>query len=255
MVQSKTIAKWGRLKRLSFIIDDQVEQGLLSGASLTEPDENGMHFVAPGATTQEVGELHKLVYDLDLVLTDYDWMAHALPERPIVESLDLDETKKLITGIFRGDHFIEGLLIGDLIDGLVQKLCRRAYFLTLTADDWPSHFPIKSEKSIEVGLVCRSIDGNIEGRTEGDRRRCPSKQCRGWLVGVRWQDGQLLRICTEGWHFDPVKKELQVVGGGQISARVVSPKPLGRPPLARGAWPSRSELKKFRAWSQQKSKS
>ena len=253
MVQSQTIAKWGRLKRLSYIIDDQVKQGLLSGAFLTEPDKNGLHFVAPGATTPEVGELLQLVYDLDLVLTDYDWMAHALPERPIVGSLDLRETKKLITGIFRGDRFIEGELVGQLNDGLVQRLCRRAYFLTLTVDDWPSHFPINSEKSIDVGLVCRSIDGTIEGRTEGDRRRCPSKQCCGWLVGVRWEDGQLLRICSEGWHFDPVKKELNVVGGGQISARVVSPKPLGRPPLPRDAWPSRSELMKFRAWSQQKS--
>ena len=254
MVPNELIAKWGRLKRLTYIIDDQVKTKRISGPFLTEPDEHGVHFMSSGETTREVDELHQLVYDLELVSPEYNWMDHPIPEDKKAELLDLDETKMAITGIFRGDRFIDGLLASNINSKRVQELCRRAYFLELTRDNWPTHFPLNSDGSIQVGLVCRSIDGKIEGRTEGDRRKCPSQQCLGWLVGVRWEDGQLLRICTAGWHFDPVKRELTVVGGGPISARVVSPKPLGRKPLPRELWPTKAELRKFRSWSNDFSK-
>jgi hypothetical protein len=60
---------------------------------------------------------------------------------------------------------------------------------------------------------------------------------------------QQLHICSEGWHFDPDSLELRIVGGGEISARFVTPRPFGEPPLPKSEWPSRAELLKRKAWS------
>lgn len=242
------LQQWGRLKRLTFIIDDQVNEGCFRGPKLSDPDSNGVRYVDSGSTTLELDELHELAYELELVSPKYNWMDHEIIENPDMKSLDLDATRMAITGVFRGDRFIDGLLVSKVNDGVVQRLCRRAYFLELTDDNWPVHFPTQSDGTVLVGLTCRSIDGSIEGRTTGRRRRCPSSTCQGWLVEVRWEDGQLLQICTEGWHFNPESMELQVVGGGQISARFVSPEPLGRSPLPRNEWPSTLELKRFPGW-------
>lgn len=240
---------WGRLKRLTFIIDEQAKSNCFGGPTLSDPDERGLRYMASGSTTAELDELHRIVYELELVSPAYNWMDQPIVENPRMHSLSLDDIKLAITGVFRGDRFIDGLLVSKVNDHVVQNLCRRAYFLELTADHWPTHFSLNGDGSVPIGLVCRSIDGSMEGRTTGDRRACPSHQCQGWLVGVRWEDGQLLRICTEGWHFNPNSMELQVVGGGQISARFVSPPPLGKDPLPREQWPSKADLRKMSGWS------
>lgn len=107
---------------------------------------------------------------------------------------------------------------------------------------WPKAFPVLAENKVERGLMVRSLSGKIEGRTTGGRRPCISDGCPGWFIGVKWETGQQMHICSEGWSYEPATATIRVTGGGEISARFVSPKPLGTPPLPRPAWPARSEL-------------
>lgn len=113
---------------------------------------------------------------------------------------------------------------------------------------WPEDFPVLGESEVAEGLVVRSLSGEIEGRTTGNRQPCKTVGCPGWFIGVRWETGQLMFICSEGWTYDPVTEEVRVTGGGEISARFVAPAPLGTPPLAREEWPSREELSRFAGW-------
>lgn len=112
---------------------------------------------------------------------------------------------------------------------------------------WPKHFPFINEK-VQEGIVVKSLSADIEGRTTGSRRPCTSTDCPGWFITVRWETGQLMHICSEGWQFDPSVNEVRVTGGGEISARFVSPKPLGTPPLPKGEWPARDQLKRRAGW-------
>jgi hypothetical protein len=57
-----------------------------------------------------------------------------------------------------------------------------------------------------------------------------------------------MHICSEGWQFDSALNEVRVIGGGEISARVISPKPEGTPPLPEGEWPTRDQLKGGKGW-------
>jgi hypothetical protein len=41
---------------------------------------------------------------------------------------------------------------------------------------------------------------------------------------------------------------IQIVAGGEISARFISPKPFGTPPLPKSQWIKRSELLKRSSW-------
>ena len=108
--------------------------------------------------------------------------------------------------------------------------------------DWPSDFPVTAEGGVREGLVVWSLSGDIEGRTTGSRLPCRSHQCNGWFIGVRWETGQLLYICSKGWRYDARTHAVRVVAGGEISARFVSPPPLGEPPLPRQEWPPRTTL-------------
>lgn len=112
---------------------------------------------------------------------------------------------------------------------------------------WPKDFPVLDDGRVREGLVVLSRSGTIEGRTTGSRRPCIS-ECPGWFIGVRWETGQLMFICSEGWAYDPGSDTVQVTGGGEISARFVSPKPLGVPPLPREQWPAREALRKWMGW-------
>ena len=94
----------------------------------------------------------------------------------------------------------------------------------------------------------RSRSGSIEGRTTGSRRPCASHSCTGWFIGVRWETGQPMSICSMGWRYDPPTRSVRVTGGGEISAHVVSPKPLGVAPLPRSEWPERERLRRWKGW-------
>lgn len=114
--------------------------------------------------------------------------------------------------------------------------------------EWPAEFPVNADGTVEEGLVVLSRSGTIEGRTTGARLRCSSIGCPGWFIGVSWETGQRMRPCSEGWNFDPTTKTIRITGGGEISARVVSPRPLGTPPRPRDQWPSRASLARGKGW-------
>ena len=113
---------------------------------------------------------------------------------------------------------------------------------------WPASFPLVANDEGREGLIVRSLSGAIEGRTTGARRPCTSRKCPGWFVTVRWETGQLMHICSQGWAYDPASESIRVTGGGEISARIVAPKPLGTPPLPREDWPSREVLSRWTGW-------
>lgn len=244
-----TLQQWERLKRLTFVVDQQVDQRKIKAVGLTDPDDNDRRFITPGVATSDLDALRTLVYDMGLVARDHEHTAHELPDKSARRELDLDATKRALAAVFHADRTVDGLFISHVTTKLVQQLCRHAYGLSLFHDGWPKHFPLTESDRVRTGIVAKSIDGKIEGRTTGGRRKCPSNQCNGWLVGVHWQTGQQLHICTEGWHYDPKADELRVIGGGPISARFVSPKPLGVKPLPRREWPLRADLLRTKAWS------
>lgn len=113
---------------------------------------------------------------------------------------------------------------------------------------WPAAFPVLENEKVAEGLPVWSLSGEIEGRTTGARLPCSSHGCPGWFIGVRWETGQLMRICSKGWVYDPARKEVRVTGGGEISARFISPPPLGMPPLPRSEWPDRATLIRYKGW-------
>ncbi len=107
---------------------------------------------------------------------------------------------------------------------------------------WPSEFPLHDDGTVAEGIVVWSQSHTIEGRTTGSRRRCTTTTCPGWFIGVRWETGQMLFPCSEGWKYTAETNEVAITGGGEISARFVAPEPLGTPPLPKEQWPSRSQL-------------
>lgn len=117
-----------------------------------------------------------------------------------------------------------------------------------TPRSWPPEFEARPDGRVDEGLTVWSLSGEIEGRTTGARIPCKSTGCPGWLIGVRWESGQYLQICSEGWRFDPSRREVRVTGGGEISARFVSPAPLGTPPNPRVDWPARDTLRRYLGW-------
>ena len=116
------------------------------------------------------------------------------------------------------------------------------------ARPWPADFPVLPNGSVEEGLPVWSLSNSIEGRTTGARLPCTSVGCPGWFIGVRWETGQLMRICSEGWRYEPAKRQVRVSGGGEISARFVSPKPLGASPSPQQEWPPREVLRRWKGW-------
>jgi hypothetical protein len=118
----------------------------------------------------------------------------------------------------------------------------------LVAGTWPEHVPVLADGRVQEGSVILSLSGMIEGRTTGSRRPCISVGCPGWFIGVRWETGQLMYICSEGWGYDAVTGQYRVAGGGEVSARFVAPEPLGTPPLPRDQWPPRATLQRWKGW-------
>lgn len=118
----------------------------------------------------------------------------------------------------------------------------------LSPGSWPKEMPVGADGRVEEGLVVWSLSGKIEGRTTGARLRWLSIGCPGWFIGVNWEAGQRFRPCSQGWHYDEATKSVRITGGGEISARFVSPAPLGTPPLPREQWPAKASLAKGMGW-------
>lgn len=210
MLDGPTTAQWGRLRRLSFVLDAATGRTADSG---------------PAA------ELRRLIEEMGLLDS-------------IQTGEELGSVCSLLRGIVAADRFTDEVRSGE-----VQRLCRRAFTVACTSDGWPTTLPCTAGGRLAVGLVFRSLSGEIEGRTTGGRRRCPAHRCPGWLVGVSWETGQQTHLCSEGWHHDTESGEIRIVGGGEISARFVSPRPLGVQPLPRSQWPTREHLRTRAAWS------
>ncbi len=115
-------------------------------------------------------------------------------------------------------------------------------------DAWPGALPVAPDGTIEEGIPVFSRSGAIEGRTTGARLRCSSKGCPGWFIGVHWETGQRLRPCSEGWTYHPDEHVIRITGGGEISARVITPPPLGVPPTPREEWPTRETISGWKGW-------
>ena len=119
------------------------------------------------------------------------------------------------------------------------------------ADGWPTAFVLIDDKHVREGIPVFSISGTIEGRTTGNRRKCAADGCPGWFIEVQWETSQRFWPCSEGWHFSVNERgdeRIDIIGGGEISARFISPKPLGTYPLDRSEWPTKTQLRKMRGW-------
>jgi hypothetical protein len=116
------------------------------------------------------------------------------------------------------------------------------------ASGWPRDFETLDETHVAEGIPVFSLSGRIEGRTTGSRTKCRSKGCPGWFVGILWETGQQMYLCSEGWHFDRSRVRIDIIGGGEISARYVSPAPLGVHPAPRAEWPKKADLNLRRGW-------
>lgn len=239
---------WKRLKQLSYLVETEKD---LKGPRLSEPDPEGIRFFQSAESTPHRDELLDLVYEMRLVDPDQLDMDISYNDIETAQQsrLDMKTTAQFITRLYRADRFCEGTVHAAIDNGLIPNLIRHAYSLAIHKNGWPSNFALLDAHNIEIGIPVFSLSGKIEGRTTGGRRACPANTCPGWLIGVLWESGQMLHVCSEGWHYDQQKNEIQIVGGGEISARFVSPKPLGTPLLPKSQWIKRSELMKRKSWN------
>ena len=219
---SETLSTWAEAKRLSFVIDSHfpAKSGGLRKHGIHVPS------VPSPDLSKEVRRIRELFNDLGIV------------EPESLSSLDLKVA-----------HLNEGANYKFL----TQEIRRLYSEAVCPRDGWPRMLPYSSEKQIKEGIPLFSVSGNIEGRATGSRRKCiagksDSDKCPGWFIGVLWESGQQMYICSEGWHYDLETDRIDVIGGGEISARFVSPKPLGVPPLPRDVWPDRESLVRRKGW-------
>ena len=241
-----TLPAWAEAKRLSFIIDDQ--RPLTSSGLRKQSD--GIAYVTSSELSKEAERLHELLYELGIVAPEH------LPPQDLevdlqadISSIDKNELETSVTCVCRADRFVEGSLADGFNSKFLTKALRRLYLLNVCNEDgWPKMLPYLSDNQIEEGIRLLSVSGTIEGRTTGSRRKCSAKACPGWFIGVLWETGQQMYLCSEGWHYNAESHQIDVIGGGEISARFVSPKPLGVPPLPRNEWPDRQSLAHRKGW-------
>ena len=162
---------------------------------------------------------------------------------------------KRLSFVMDDDDFSElvATVIPELGDEVGTSRFRDLYRQRICdADSWPEDFLLIDDRTVHEGILVRSLSQKIEGRTTGSRRKCASKKCPGWFIGVLWETGQQMYICSEGWHYARLSPDdelsISIIGGGEISARFVSPKPLGVFPLDKSEWPKRQDLMKRKGW-------
>jgi hypothetical protein len=122
--------------------------------------------------------------------------------------------------------------------------------VSVERDDWPSHFPLTADDRVERGLVVWSLpvdvpgfSGRVEGRTTGGRRICAAPSCGGWFIGVRWETGQQMSLCSRGWAYDPATQVVTMTLGSGLSTTIATDRPDVRAPApSRADWPDRADL-------------
>jgi hypothetical protein len=120
----------------------------------------------------------------------------------------------------------------------------------LDRDVWPSGFPVSADGRVEHGLVVWSLPvdvaghvGRVEGRTTGGRTPCACPTCGGWFIGVKWETGQQMFICSRGWSYDPLTGSISITLGSGLSTTVANDRPNTRSAARpRSQWPDRSDL-------------
>lgn len=85
--------------------------------------------------------------------------------------------------------------------------------------------------------------GRVEGRTTGGRRPCAAPSCGGWFIGVKWETGQQMFLCSRGWSFDPDRRTVTMTLGSGLSTTMATDRVSVRA-LApdRSNWPDRAAL-------------
>jgi hypothetical protein len=238
----KEIAKWARLKKLSYELETQTPFG---GPGLKQISD-GRFIMTIGDSSSQLSEFLELLYDLRIVapdnLPDESFeMPEAFDERTITQQ----QSAELMTYIVRMDRFVDGVLIKYVNNKWLMKLARVLYSKHLLQENgWPKAFPVIDDEAVREGLHMISLNGTYEGRTTGSRSKCSAKGCPGWFIGILWESGDQTYLCSEGWHYDPENQELQIIGGGEITGRFVTPREI----LPRSEWPSREALLKSKGW-------
>lgn len=122
--------------------------------------------------------------------------------------------------------------------------------MTVERDPWPASFPVSDAGRVERGLPVQSLpvavegfEGRVEGRTTGGRSACACPTCGGWFIGVRWETGQQMFLCSRGWAYDPTTSTVSMTAGSGLSTTIADDRPNTRSsPPPRGEWPDRSTL-------------
>lgn len=122
--------------------------------------------------------------------------------------------------------------------------------MSVDRDPWPGHFPVSDDGRVERGLVVWSLpvdvagfSGRVEGRTTGGRRPCAAPSCGGWFIGVKWETGQQMSLCSRGWEYDPATRTVTMTLGSGMSTTMATDRPDVRfPAPARTDWPGRADL-------------
>ena len=117
-------------------------------------------------------------------------------------------------------------------------------------DPWPSNFPVDEDNRIPRGLAVWSLpvevegfSGLVEGRTTGGRRPCAAPSCGGWFIGVKWETGQQMFLCSRGWEYRPASRSVHMTAGVGLSTTTATDRPNVRAdPPQRSAWPDRARL-------------
>lgn len=117
-------------------------------------------------------------------------------------------------------------------------------------DPWPSGLMVDGEGRVPVGLPVWSLpvevvgfSGRVEGRTTGGRRPCAAPSCGGWFIGVKWETGQQMFLCSRGWEYDSATRSVAMTAGSGMSTTVATDRPNTRAdPPPRSEWPDRARL-------------
>jgi len=117
-------------------------------------------------------------------------------------------------------------------------------------DEWPQEFPLNDGDRVAAGLPVWSLpveasgfSGLVEGRTTGGRKVCAAPSCGGWFIGVKWETGQQMFLCSRGWEYEPGESTVRMTRGSGLSTTIATDRPnvrAGCPPRAER--PDRSKL-------------
>jgi hypothetical protein len=165
--------------------------------------------------------LKKLSYQLEEVHTDVSAEITEVVQKLRIELPNLNDRKTAAQILRR--HYSESVLLKN---------------------GWPKEFAMIHDEAVQEGLRMKSLTGAYEGRTTGSRSKCSAKGCPGWFIGILWESGDQTYLCSQGWHYDAENQELEIIGGGEITGRFVTPREI----LPRSEWPTRESLLQRKGW-------